>query len=167
MNIFLSAILIFIFDPVNSLQHSFMQPDKSEFVRPSVHLTLRAYHVSICQHMSNRRVLLELTLSIFLWWRRQTGWQAGRSRQSLGWQWAGFVPSMGWEGGFGLEWRHDRRDQVGGGWGCGVINTQGNTQGGGHERTKGGMAQLFCSRSPATSHNLTEEKYEFRCHLIV
>lgn len=30
-------------------------------------------------------------------------------------------------GGFGSEWQHDRRDQVGGGWGCGVTNTMGDT----------------------------------------
>lgn len=34
-------------------------------------------------------------------------------------------------GAFGQEQRHDKRGQVGGGgWGCGVTDTQGNTQGG-------------------------------------
>lgn len=97
-----------------------------------------------------------LTLSIFLWWRRQPSWQAGRSRQSLGWQWAGFVPSMGWEGGSGLGRQHDGMGQVGAGWGRGVTDRLGDAHGGwrGMRGRTGGYGTaplLHGTQQPATT----------------
>lgn len=64
------------------------------------------------------------------------------------------VRVVGW-GGFRSEWQHDRTDQVGGGWGCGVNNTLGDTHKEGMRGQKGdGTAPVLCrTQQPAATWN--------------